>query len=231
MIIFISGKAGSGKDTFGIMLGHVLHYITNPNKANYHPNINNFMNIVERIDNGDDVKSIFNSIYFTALAEPLKDSVAGLIGSDSKYLNIDLFKRSKSCYKINGKNLTIRELLIYFGDIVRKDNPYFFIDSLLDRVGVYKDIFNKNIAIVTDLRLKDEYNRVKNRKDVIFIRINRNIKDNNESFRKHCTETDLDDCVKWDYVIENNSTFQNLYEYATKVAYNIVDYINNNYER
>ena len=87
MIIFISGKAGSGKDTFGIMLGHVLHAITNPNKANYHPNINNFMNIVERIDNGDDVKSIFNSIYFTALAEPLKDSVAGLIGSDSKYLN------------------------------------------------------------------------------------------------------------------------------------------------
>ena len=74
MIIFINGKAGSGKDTFGIMLGHVLHYITNPNKANYHPNINNFMNIVERIDNGDDVKSIFNSIYFTALAEPLKDS-------------------------------------------------------------------------------------------------------------------------------------------------------------
>ena len=50
MIIFINGKAGSGKDTFGIMLGHVLHYITNPNKANYHPNINNFMNIVERID-------------------------------------------------------------------------------------------------------------------------------------------------------------------------------------
>ena len=50
MIIFISGKAGSGKDTFGIMLGYVLHYITNPNKANYHPNINNFMNIVERID-------------------------------------------------------------------------------------------------------------------------------------------------------------------------------------
>lgn len=231
MIIFISGKAGSGKDTFGIMLGYVLHAITNPNKANYHPNINNFTNIVERIDNGDDVKSIFNSIYFTALAEPLKDSVAGLIGSDSKYLNIDLFKRSKSCYKINGKNLTIRELLIYFGDIVRKDNPYFFIDSLLGRVEVYKDTFNKNIAIVTDLRLKDEYNRVKNRKDVIFIRINKNIKDNNESFRKHCTETDLDDCVEWNYVIENNSTFQNLYEYATEVAYNIVDYINNNYER
>ena len=102
MIIFISGKAGSGKDTFGIMLGYVLHAITNPNKANYHPNINNFINIVERIDNGDDVKSIFNSIYFTALAEPLKDSVAGLIVSDSKYLNIDLFRRSKSCYKING---------------------------------------------------------------------------------------------------------------------------------
>ena len=33
-----------------------------------------------------------------------------------------------------------------------------------------------------------------------------NIKDNNESFRKHCTETDLDDCVEWNYVIENNST-------------------------
>ena len=32
---------------------------------------------------------------------------------------------------------------------------------------------------------------------------------------------------KSNYVIENNSTFQNLYEYATEVAYNIVDYINN----
>lgn len=97
-----------------------------------------------------------------------------------------------------------RDLLQSIGiDLIKnKINPNLLIDRVCDDIKVYSYFFD--YIIITDARLVDEIETLKNNFECITIRIT-NPKENNLTIeqKKHITETDLDD-YKFDYVIENN---------------------------
>lgn len=97
-----------------------------------------------------------------------------------------------------------RDLLQSIGiDLIKnKINPNLLIDRICDDIKVYSYFFD--YIIITDARLVDEVEMLKNNFECVTIRIT-NLKENNLTIdqQNHITETDLDN-YKFDYVIENN---------------------------
>ena len=98
-----------------------------------------------------------------------------------------------------------RELLQNLGiDLIKnKINPNLLIDRVCDDIKVYSYFFD--YIIVTDARLVEEIETLKNNFECVTIRIT-NTKENNltKEQQNHITETDLDNYKEFDYVIENN---------------------------
>lgn len=222
MEIYISGKKQSGKDTLGLMLGYILNYKINPKECNYVANWNNFKNILELKETEGISKKglqlLFRNMTFDSFAKPLKEMAAGLLQCDINDFESESFKNkhSRIWNQVNSKEgfyMTNREVLIWLGDIIRKDNPYYFAHSLLKRNNLSNRVNRDSDInlIVTDLRLKNEMNVV-NGDNSIFIRLTK-CKENNIN---HDTENDLDSKnVKWDFLINNeNMTLEELYNRA-----------------
>lgn len=97
-----------------------------------------------------------------------------------------------------------RDLLQSIGiDLIKnKINPNLLIDRVCDDIKVYSYFFD--YIIITDARLVDEVETLKNNFECVTIRIT-NSKENNLTIdqQNHITETNLDN-YKFDYVIENN---------------------------
>lgn len=97
-----------------------------------------------------------------------------------------------------------RDILQSIGiDLIKnKINPNLLIDRVCDDIKVYSYFFD--YIIITDARLVDEVEAIKNNFECVTIRIN-NLKGNNLTIEQqnHITETCLDN-YKFDYVIENN---------------------------
>lgn len=97
-----------------------------------------------------------------------------------------------------------RDLLQSMGiDLIKnKINPNLLIDRVCDDIKVYSYFFD--YIIITDARLVDEIEAIKNNFECVTIRIT-NLKENNLTLEQqnHITETNLDN-YKFDYVIENN---------------------------
>ncbi|MBQ7140992.1 MAG: hypothetical protein IJO32_05760 [Bacilli bacterium] len=105
-----------------------------------------------------------------------------------------------------------RDLLQKVGiDLLKnKINNNFLINRICEDIEVYSYFYD--IIIITDVRLLDEIETIKNKyKNVISIRVNRN-NDNNLTFEQqnHITETDLDNYDKFDYIIENTEDYNKL---------------------
>ena len=67
--------------------------------------------------------------------------------------------------------------------------------------------------VVDDLRFKGEIKYLKNKPEVYYLRVERDInllKDFKLSCEEHYSETDLDDYTEWNYVIHNNGTIEEL---------------------
>ena len=97
-----------------------------------------------------------------------------------------------------------RDILQSIGiDLIKdKINPNLLIDRVCDDIKVYSYFFD--YIIITDARLVDEVEAIKNNFKCVTIRIT-NLKENNLTIEQqnHITETNLDN-YKFDYVIENN---------------------------
>lgn len=218
MIIAISGKKGSGKDTVGNMLYYILNkandeFIKNPKQFD-----NSYIKAIESIEwdnnyiNRISVKPIF---IIKSFAKYLKEICATVLNCNAFDFENRKFKEAVSGFKIyqfgNEKYLTNREVLLYFGKLLRNDNEDIFVDKILNEYNYS----NKNF-IITDLRFKNEYFKLIRESNSILIRIdNKNkgfesINDANNMYDK--SEIDLDNVNGWDIELDYQHNLKDLFE-------------------
>ena len=105
-----------------------------------------------------------------------------------------------------------RSLLQEFGSefLVKHINQNFLINRVMEDIEVFSYFYN--VIIVSDARLVDEIDVPKNKLNkVITIRILSSSSNGlTEEEQNHITETGLDSYSKFDYIIENNGTREEL---------------------
>jgi hypothetical protein len=121
-------------------------------------------------------------------------------------------------FQISSEILTVRKILKLLGTECVRDiiHPDAWCNALMSE---YKPVTYNNPNyypnfIITDMRFENEYQAVKNRNGIC-IRIERKKED--YSPKEHVSETSLDHITDWDYVIDNNSTVENLIEQVKNI--------------
>lgn len=124
-----------------------------------------------------------------------------------KGLTFDEIEKNKSQYRAD---------LIELGDYGRAISPFYWLEKIIE---LDYDV------IIPDLRVKSELKILKN-VDSITIRVeaSREARSLRGELVKEddTTETDLDDVTDWDYVIENDSTYDDLKAKAYHLAEKIL---------
>lgn len=108
-----------------------------------------------------------------------------------------------------------RELLQILGtNIIRKNiNEDFFVNRMVEDIKVFGYFYD--VLTISDARFKNEIESIrKNFERVVVVRVNRPDFDNGltPEQKNHPTEIDLDDYDNYDYVVENDSTIDELKE-------------------
>lgn len=196
MIIAISGKAQSGKDTVCRMIQYCIAHCKFPGLPTYQFGIKDC--------EGEPDSSLERmSRFFTfRFAEFLKDSAAAILDCERERFEDINFKNSEISWILeDGKPITVRRFMQRFGTALRREfSEYFWADSILR----YRRLGN---MLIPDLRYKTELEAIKNKDpENIIIRVNRP----GVQLMDHSSETELDDYKDWDYVIENDGTLNDL---------------------
>ena len=100
----------------------------------------------------------------------------------------------------------------------------FLLDRLFEDIEILSNFFDA--FIITDARLKDEFEAIKGRyDDVVAIKLERENYDSDltEEEKNHITEQDLDDYDDFDYLVEN-STLKDLKRVALEIVRNEENY-------
>ena len=183
MIIGISGKALSGKDTSANMLKRLYMYPDTTYK--FYAN------------NLKDMK-VYAPVIIVHFADMLKETAKVMCDLDDWDVNDQDGKRQT----IKWLGITVRELLQKLGTCVRQgiDNE-FWIKSLYAENEYVENI------IIADVRFPEEVKSIKDRGGIVL----RLVRDG-AGAGNHISETALDDYTDWDYVIENNGTLEDLFE-------------------
>jgi hypothetical protein len=194
MIISISGKSQSGKDT----LGKCIQYYFYENKENL--SLEDFIK--------KDIKSNWRIKKFSY---SLKKIVSEIVGCKTSDLEKQEFKNKNLKKKLRCKSVnTNRELLQYVGTKLRKFNKRIFVDILMRDYNPETDNW-----IITDTRFKNEIEEIK-KYDCLTIHINR--PNNVEKYHKHRSEIDLDKYNNYDTSVNNYfSTKKELYLLIKKI--------------
>ena len=113
-----------------------------------------------------------------------------------------------------------REMLQQIGIelIKNKINDRLFINRLIEDIEVFSYFYD--IIVVTDARIIEEIEIPKQKlNNVVTIRINRKNIDNNLTFeqKEHLTEIALDNYSNFDYIVDNNKTYQDLEKEVLKI--------------
>lgn len=188
MIIGISGKAQSGKDTVSKMIRYTIWYYNisqrlKPFGVDHYTECYNNSSILSK------------HWYHTSFANKLKRCLSELLRVNPKdFENID-FKNSQ----IKWLGITVRELLQKFGTAIRNEVcDDFWVKACL------KDYEKWDNWIISDVRFKSEAKGIKDL-DGIILRVNRE----GAGAGNHISEIDLDD-YQFDYVIDNNGSMEDL---------------------
>ena len=186
MIIALSGKFRSGKDTVAQMIS--LKLISKNIVTRRVAFADSLKEIVEIITG--EKRSIVNGKYFS-------------------YPVYDFTEKQKNNF-LDGWGLTLGTMLQKLGTDVLRDgfNKQIWINCVINKI---KDLPPEEIVIITDVRFKNELEMLK-RKGCVCIRIEGDpIKAAEESTRnkQHQSETDLDDMV-FDYHIVNDGSLEDL---------------------
>lgn len=161
-----------------------------------------------------------------AFADPIKKFAHALEFDHDEVYGTQAQKASKNKYW----NISFRRLAQKFGtEICREILPDIIPDMNMNSRQIWARVaeikFQKNYGrvIISDGRFLDEAQLVKEYGGTI-IKITRNNLNNslNETEAKHTSELELDQ-IEYDYLIENNGTFKELYD----KVYDILNKINN----
>lgn len=170
----------------------------------------------------------YNIFLICGKAESGKNLVAKFISDYYKDKNIVITSYSKYI-KLYAKELSNwdgldenkpRTLLQNIGSLVRDNIHYkdFFVKRMLEDIKVYQ--YYNNDVIISDVRLPNEIEDIKNTfNNVYAIKVNKENNSLNDKQKNHITELALDDYEEFDYVINNNSSLENL----KQVVYSILD--------
>lgn len=206
MLIGLSGKAQSGKDTVYKMMVYTLYYwrYYNTKKSEGYIEYDKEYSI-------DHMEYIFSclydldqNIYKYSFASKLKECLSALCNVPVSFFEDINFKNSKVQWlTLEGKHPTIRELLQKFGTAIRNEVcSDFWVQAAFNNI---KNIKHHTI-VFTDVRFKSEAEAIKNKGGVL-VRINRK----EAGAGNHISETELDD-YKFDIVINNNGDLSDLLE-------------------
>lgn len=215
MIIGISGKKGSGKDT----LAEILNKLTS----------NHSLEGSEKSLKFWEWESAKTKYDLKSFASKVKEVVSVLTGisledlEDREVKEMELnedwwvwkleregnystilrpYQDSEGTENFELVKMTPRKLLQLVGTECGRNiiHPNIWINSLLSSYN--KDFTN---WIITDVRFKNEAQAIKKRGGIL-IRINRET----GFLDNHSSETDLDDYSDWDFVIDNNGSMEDL---------------------
>lgn len=190
MLIGISGKKQVGKSTSGIILDYIYKY-AGEDPAFLSPYVKE--EVIKRIYHTEHCPH-----YIKSFANILKLMAANLC-------NVNRYDYEDGKFKSEidpTTGLTHREVLQKIGESIR--------NTFGEDIWI-KALFNEGYDpkhdtwIITDVRYRNEADYIKD-KGGILIRINRNTGYNDN----HKSETDLDDYDKFDYIVDNNGTINQL---------------------
>jgi hypothetical protein len=210
MIIGLSGKAQSGKDTVYKMIVYAMHYWRYYNKmkeAGYVEFKEEYS--LKHMEDcyGYYVKDFHIGIYKHSFAKYLKEALAAVCNCDASDFESIVFKNSK----VPWLDLTYRELLQKFGTAIRNE----VCDDFWVKAA-FKDITKDSYHhIFTDVRFISEAEAVKKHGGVL-VRINRD----GAGAGNHVSETELDN-YDFDVVINNNGNLEDLLEQVRVLLTNL----------
>lgn len=190
MIIGISGKAQSGKDTVCKMIVYTIWYY-NYSQHLQPFSLEHYNNTYEKF--GDVID--FTYWYKTSFANKLKQCLSNILNVSISKFEDNEFKKSE----IDWLGMTVRELLQKFGTAIRNEVcDDFWVKACL------KDFEKGYNYLITDTRFKSEAKGIKDLEGII-VRVNRE----GAGAGNHISEVDLDD-YSFDYVINNDGNMEDL---------------------
>lgn len=232
MIIGISGKIGSGKDTLGTMLqgvadGYPDDFIIERVKAGgFHPNHVSY-EIKKFAGKLKQVTSIITGIPVEDLENPaIKHSE---LGEEWDLLILNKYDKEGNNIKTS---YTVRKMLQRIGtEAMRKQiHPDVWVNALF--ADYLPQVFTSDNRmterwpdwIITDVRFPNEAKAIKDRNGIL-IRINRQTIESVtseffhgiEGVEQHPSETSLDDWDDWDFIVDNNEGFEELLQTTYKI--------------
>jgi hypothetical protein len=205
-LIGVSGKIGSGKDLFA-QLFQKLDVLEQTEQKLGMPTALPL----------EIACTTLSSYQIGKFAHPLKQFAASLIGCTTDDLESQAFKKQVLPEEWNiGENepMTVRELLIRIGNGCREVvHPNVWINEFINRYRA-----NPVPMIVTDLRYPNEMEAIRNLGGVIV-----RIESNRSNPIDHISETALDDCDDFDFIICNHkdSTLEDFESAVAKVFHSI----------
>ena len=206
MIIGVSGKAQSGKDTVSKMIAYVVWYYKYSQRLKPF-GVDNYNNCTDK----NQYYVLLNSIdwHQTSFARKLKTCLADILKTNLSNFELNEFKESN----IEWLGMTVRELLQKFGTAIRNE----VCDDFWVKVCL-KDCEEDENWIISDVRFKSEAKGIKDLEGII-VRVNRE----GAGAGNHISEIDLDD-YSFDYVINNDGDMEDLLLKVKEfcIAYNLI---------
>lgn len=142
-----------------------------------------------------------------AFADSLKDEVSEIFGLDRSSLDSGA---GKEAIWRNDLKLSVRDLLIVYGEIKRKEDPCYFIKLVLEKIRTQKT----NRVVISDFRYPLEYEYIQQLFPVVTTA--RVVRDSFPK-RSDASETALDNFL-FDFYIDNSKDIEHLHKESEKLV-------------
>lgn len=116
--------------------------------------------------------------------------------------------------------LTPRQMLQLAGTDALRNKVHQNIWVVPVKRKIKKHIQEDKSVVVSDVRFINEIEMIKNLGGKV-IRVDRQNPEQIVGFEKHSSEIELENYNDWDYIIDNNKTFQDLYKQIDQLIYKI----------
>lgn len=253
LYIGLNGLAGSGKDTVAKMLNVILmknwsdfdscrnfynNFYNKPNaSASYYEKYKGQSDQVLCIAFADQLKTICADIFGIDLRcfyfnkstawicinkgfEYTEIRPDNVISCEEYFYNISSYKDSDTKYW-----MSLRDILVYIGTYVLQQdlNRQVFVNTVSNKIKA-SNLANHNLkyVIVTDVRFQHEFDYIRNNNGIT-IKITRNGIVQLENIAEH----DLDEEDRYDFIVENNDGYDELFQQIWDLVYKNQEFQNN----